>query len=198
MHCTGTSAAEPVSGGLSMRTGTIIASVVGGVCGMALLWAGICLFTRHADAAPDGAPMQPACQYLLHPRFLFARPTRLCHVVLYATGLLNKGRKPCHASLTSMHGLGVNLHHSTMHFDLQMVSCAGSLVPKHLPVWQARGPSAAGAARGAARAQGAALACAAPHGSTAQGRRPSCGASTPGAPDMTSCEWPMLCLQSCH
>ena len=64
MRCTGTSAAEPVSGGLSMRTGTIIASVVGGVCGVALLWAGICLFTRHADAAPDGAPTQPACQYL--------------------------------------------------------------------------------------------------------------------------------------
>lgn len=38
--------------------------------------------------------------------------------VLYAIGLFNKGRKPWLASLMSMHGLGVLLHHSTMHCDL--------------------------------------------------------------------------------
>ena len=60
LHRPGASTSTPVSGGLSTRTGTIIAGVVGGISGLALLWVGICLSSRRAERQPDppAAPME--------------------------------------------------------------------------------------------------------------------------------------------
>lgn len=72
MHRTGASASTPVSGGLSTRTGIIIAGVVGGISGLALLWVGICLFSRRAERQPDppAAPMEPKAPESHAPPFM--------------------------------------------------------------------------------------------------------------------------------
>lgn len=61
-----------MSGGLSTRTGIIIAGVVGGISGLALLWVGICLFSRRAERQPDppATPVEPKAPESHAPPFM--------------------------------------------------------------------------------------------------------------------------------
>ena len=72
LHRAGASTSTPVSGGLSTRTGIIIAGVVGGISGLALLWVGICLFSRRAERQPDppAAPVEPKAPESHAPPFM--------------------------------------------------------------------------------------------------------------------------------
>ena len=72
MQRAGASTSTPVSGGLSTRTGIIIAGVMGGISGLALLWVGICLFSRRAERQPDppAAPVEPKAPGSYAPPFM--------------------------------------------------------------------------------------------------------------------------------